>query len=618
MRRIRRTLSGKLILATCASLVVVLGMAIALMWTLTINLTLDKEQQSMRSYLTNTLFSIDDRIKDLGRASVVAVSDDRVQEILIHFDSYDKRRRLEAADYLQKLFLGTVSSRNEITSLFLFDNVKLIQKYSLASVSIRSGFSIESDEWFLNNLRDIPLLPNGTRLMGCQPSSFLYTTTLSNPFDNAYFIVLREINSFSPFRRIGYMMVAARMTTLDKIATNTIDPDARYVLTDQQGNVLCESQGRYFYQPLSDAFPFLSGVSPNQPVELPFEGQNCLMLSRTSSFSGLTLYVYKPRALINRGATNAVIILVALSAAAVLLVMLITSLLIRKTVRPITTLADAMESFSRTNTRPSVEIDAQDEAKRLTDAFNEMVTTINDLIFSEYEKTIQLQNTRLQQKETQLMYLRSQINPHFLYNTLDTIRIKASINGDEEVSGLIMKLVAFFRFGVGNTDPLVSIRHEVKLMQIYLQLMQCRYPMLKDSYHLDERLMDALIPSFILQPLVENSLMHGLKAVNYEGEMSLTLRADGDDLLLELYDNGIGMPIDLIERFNRPEAPGEGREPREHIGVRNVQDRLNLYYAEGYGLTYRKNEGRGVTAVLRLSRFIKGGRNHAGTDPGKA
>jgi sensor histidine kinase YesM len=617
MRRIRRTLSGKLILATCLSLVVVLGMAIALMWTLTINLTLDKEQQSMRSYLTNTLFSIDERIKDLGRTSVVAVSDDRVQEILKHLDSYDKRKRLEAADYLQKLFLGTVSSRNEVTALFLFDNVKLIQKYSLASIGIGSGFSVERDAWLLENLKNSPLLPNGTRLLSGQPESFLVIPRLSNAFDNAYFIVLREINSFSPFQRVGYMMVAARMTTLNKIATNTIDPDARYVLTDRQGNVLCESGGTFFYQPLSDAFSQLVGVSPNQPVELPFDGQNCLVLSRASSFSGLTLTVYKPRALINQGATNAVIILVVLSAAAVLLVMLVTSLLIRKTVRPIATLADAMESFSRTNTRPSVEVDAQDEARRLTDAFNEMVTTINDLIFSEYEKTIQLQNTRLQQKETQLMYLRSQINPHFLYNTLDTIRIKASINGDEEVSGLIMKLVAFFRFGVGNTDPVVSIRHEVKLMQIYLQLMQCRYPMLRDAYHLDEKLLDALIPSFILQPLVENSLMHGLKAAGYDGEMALTVRPDGDDILIELSDNGIGMPVELIERFNRPEAPGEARQASEHIGVRNVQDRLDMYYGTGYGLTYRKNKDRGVTAVLRLSRLAEGGRNHARPDQGK-
>ncbi|MGJ4851083.1 sensor histidine kinase [Bacillota bacterium Meth-B3] len=618
MRRIRRTLSGKLILATCLSLVVVLGMAIALMWTLTINLTLDKEQQSMRSYLTNTLFSIDERIKDLGRTSVVAVSDDRVQEILMHLDSYGKRKRLEAADYLQKLFLGTVSSRNEVTALFLFDNHKLIQKYSLASIGIRAGFSVERDEWFLENLKNMPLLPNGTRLMDGRPDSFLVIPTLSNTFDNAYFIVLREINSFSPFQRVGYMMVAARMTTLNKIATNTIDPDARYVLADRQGNVLCESLGRAFYHPLSEAFPLLTGVTPNQPVELPFDGKNCLVLSRASSFSGLTLYVYKPRALINQGATNAVTILVVLSAAAVLLVMLITALLIRKTVRPIATLADAMESFSRTNTRPSVEVDAQDEAKRLTDAFNEMVTTINDLIFSEYEKTIQLQNTRLQQKETQLQYLRSQINPHFLYNTLDTIRIKASINGDEEVSGLIMKLVAFFRFGVGNTDLVVPIRHEVKLMQIYLQLMQCRYPMLRDAYHLDEKLLDALIPSFILQPLVENSLMHGLKAAGYDGEMTLTVRADGHDILIELSDNGIGMPIDLIERFNRPEAPGEERVTRGHIGVRNVQDRLSMYYSEGYGLSYRRNEGRGVTAVLRVSRLVEGEKDHAPADSGKA
>jgi hypothetical protein len=194
-----------------------------------------------------------------------------VQDIMIHYDAYDKRKRLEAADYLQKLFLGTVSSRNEITALFLFDNEKLLQKYSLASISIRGGFSVERDAWFLENLQSIPLLPNGTRLLSGQPDSFLIIPTLSSSFENAYFIVLRELNSFSPFQRIGYMMSRHAWPRLNKIATNTIDPsDLRAVRP--AGKSAVESGGTVLYQKLSDASPAF-GVSPGHRWSCPSTGR---------------------------------------------------------------------------------------------------------------------------------------------------------------------------------------------------------------------------------------------------------------------------------------------------------------------------------------------------------
>ncbi len=331
------------------------------------------------------------------------------------------------------------------------------------------------------------------------------------------------------------------------------------------------------------------------------------MLAERSSISGLTLYVVRPEAMIYQEATRTMVTIVGIFTMALLLVILINSLLIRRRILPFTELAAAMESFSRTNTRISVEsADRLDEVKRLGDAFNAMMDTINDLIFSEYEKTIQLKETQLRQKETELLYLQSQINPHFLYNTLDMIRIRAAINGDMEVAEIIMDLVTFFRFGVGNSSPLVPIRHEVKLMQVYLQLLRCRHPMLKDAYILDESLLDVQIPSFILQPLVENSLIHGLKAISYDGQ--LTLRVEEapkapSDVLIILSDNGVGMGDGQMERLNTFDfSREETDDARQHIGVRNAQSRLNILYGSGYGLHYARGPQGGVTVTIRIAK----------------
>lgn len=611
-KRVKQYMALKIILTNCVVLMSVFFMAFTLQWKMISDLSVDKERMSLRSYLLNTLGSLDDRLRDLGRASVIALSDDRTLNILCENQNYDFRQSLEAGEYLQKLFLSMISSRNDISALLLFDTQELVAKYSLYTLSMKSSFSITTDQWFLENLKNAPILPNGARLMSGGPESMLNTPTLRDPFENEYLTVLREIRSFSPYELVGYMMVITRMNTIDELLVKSIEPDAQYFLVDQNGVLLMERNGKHFYQPLAEAYPQLCGFTPGESRTVTINGEKYLALCERSEFSALTLYVMRPEQAVYAQGVSTYLLILAISALAGVLVMVITSVLTRRWVKPITSLADAMASFSRTNTHLSVKTGMQDEAGRLSGAFNNMMDTINDLIFSEYEKNIQLKETQLREKETQLMYLQSQINPHFLYNTLDTIRIKASINGDGEVAALIMKLVAFFRFGIGNIGQQVSIRHEVKLMQVYLELMQCRYPALESEYQLDESLLDTPMPSFVLQPLVENCLTHGLKANAYRGRLTLRVAsgARAGDVQIELSDNGIGMSQSLIEYLNSFDgSEEESEEAHAHIGVRNVQLRLRLFYGEGYGLNYARNENGGVTVFILIAGARKSGEN---------
>ncbi len=605
-KRAGQGMAGKLILMMSAVVVLVFCAAFLLVNLFTTDLSLEKERQAMHAYLQSSISLLDDRLKDLGRATTLAVADSGAQEILLGWDGYSYRQKLEASDYLQKLFLSMLTSRNDISGIFLFNNERLVSKYSLYTISVRTSFTLAGNEWFQGNLKGAPVLSNGTQLMTGSLKSFLITPVLPNAFENEYLTVLRALNSFSPYERIGYMMVTTRMSALDSILTKAIDDGASYCLVDDAGAVLLESTGKHFYKQLADVRPELTGLTLGELGAVSIGGERCAVLSERSGFSNLTLMIVKPEAQVYRDARRTLWLVLSIFTAAALLVLGISALMIRRTLRPITSLASQMESFSRTNTRLSAEPGAKDEAKRLGDAFNGMMDTINELIFLEYEKTIQLQQTKLREQRTQLMYLQSQIDPHFLYNTLDTIRIKASINGDQEVAALIMKLVAFFRFGVGDAQALAPIRHEVKLMQVYLQLMQCRYPQLKDEYALDDSLMGVMVPRFILQPLVENSLTHGLKSIGFEGQIGLSVFSDPEDedaVLIELRDNGTGMSDSQMERLNKREfAPESDAEPQRSIGVRNVQERLQISYGPGYGLHYARNAGGGVTVTIRVTK----------------
>ncbi|MDY2700734.1 MAG: histidine kinase, partial [Lachnospiraceae bacterium] len=210
----------------------------------------------------------------------------------------------------------------------------------------------------------------------------------------------------------------------------------------------------------------------------------------------------------------------------------------------------------------------------------------------------------LTEQKMSMLYLKSQVNPHFLYNTLDTIRIQASLNGDEKVADLLMRLVDFFRLSVKVDHPMVTLDDEMELLEAYMELMCYRYPELDCQYDIDPDLGGVSVPNFILQPIVENSLLHGLKNKGYRGEVTITAgKTDDGKLKISVRDTGSGFAPgkkdaidDMLQRYasQPPKLTGNS------IGILNVQKRIKLLCGREYGLSYTNNEAGGVTAHILL------------------
>ena len=210
----------------------------------------------------------------------------------------------------------------------------------------------------------------------------------------------------------------------------------------------------------------------------------------------------------------------------------------------------------------------------------------------------------LLEQKMSMLYLKSQVNPHFLYNTLDTIRIQAQLNGDKKVAELLMRLVDFFRLSVKVDRPMVSLDDEMELLEAYMELMCYRYPELQCEYDIDPELGGMQVPNFILQPIVENSLLHGLKNKGYRGEVRISARQASDNRMeILVCDTGSGFAegkkavIDqMLLTYSKQPAKLEGNS----IGILNVQKRIKLLCGREYGLFYTENEAGGVTAHLLL------------------
>ena len=217
----------------------------------------------------------------------------------------------------------------------------------------------------------------------------------------------------------------------------------------------------------------------------------------------------------------------------------------------------------------------------------------------------------LVEQKMSMLYLKSQVNPHFLYNTLDTIRIQAQLNGDKTVADLLMRLVDFFRLSVKVDRPLVTLDDEMELLEAYMELMCCRYPDLNCEYDIDPDLGGARVPNFILQPIVENSLLHGLKNKGYRGGVEISAqKTAGSRMEICIRDTGSGFAEGkkaAIDEMLQSYAKQPPKLTGNSIGILNVQKRIKLLCGREYGLFYTENIDGGVTAhillpLLRLRR----------------
>lgn len=212
----------------------------------------------------------------------------------------------------------------------------------------------------------------------------------------------------------------------------------------------------------------------------------------------------------------------------------------------------------------------------------------------------------LTEQKMSMLYLKSQVNPHFLYNTLDTIRIQAQLNGDKKVADLLMRLVDFFRLSVKVDRPMVTLDDEMELLEAYMELMCYRYPDLQCNYDIDPDLGGVQVPNFILQPIVENSLLHGLKNKGYRGQVTFSAHTTADGCMeICVRDTGSGFDADKKSAIDEMLCHYAKQPPKltgNSIGILNVQKRIKLLCGQQFGLWYTENDEDGVTAHILLPR----------------
>lgn len=194
--------------------------------------------------------------------------------------------------------------------------------------------------------------------------------------------------------------------------------------------------------------------------------------------------------------------------------------------------------------------------------------------------------------------LQQQIRPHFLYNTLDNICSLAELNETETLIDLVMNLSSFYRSTLSNGKNEITIQEELNLTESYLHIMQIRYfNKFAFEIHCPPHLLHCKCLKLLLQPIVENSIYHGIKVVPYKGILKIFISEGENCILFTVIDNGIGLPENFKVSLNNDE---EGSE--KHFGIKNIQHRIELYYGPQYGLILQNAPGGGCICTIRIKK----------------
>lgn len=276
--------------------------------------------------------------------------------------------------------------------------------------------------------------------------------------------------------------------------------------------------------------------------------------------------------------------------------------------QPIVRLCDHISvSESHNLDTPFFEYPYQDEIGTLTQAYNSMHQRIHLLLEEQTEHITQLEEEKRRadieqelKRRAELRALQAQINPHFLYNTLDSIRWKAEMAGAEDISQMTTALATLFRVGLSRGQEIISVSHEARHVESYLMIQKHRYKdRLTYCVEFQPEVLNLYTVKLILQPLVENAIYHGIKESEHSGVVRITGRREGDVLVMQVLDNGLGIPPERLKILQANLAKGRSVNS-EGYGIYNVNERIRLYFGSQYGLTLESEWGKGTVATVRL------------------
>ncbi|WP_251035673.1 sensor histidine kinase [Paenibacillus sp. ISL-20] len=521
------------------------------------------------------------------------LSDELIYFLNHEYESYLKYRldlytktgeqRLRSFNTLLKNYLEQETSARSVSIYSYPNNFYMHISRTNQQLNNEAGSKNKWETWFARREQhswDTMPQNESSRSGGSSPRSYSYSRELKDPWT---------------LHRVGMMNVEFDARQISSWLESRASVKGRILVLNAQGTVIYDSEDEYYGQ----TYPYhLEQEKAGDWVELDEPSKvNILNVGN----AGLSVVGIVSQSLIEESTeslrTGLILVTLVFMAAS----FAITFTIVRKFSKKVQWIIRSMNRIGEGDLSTRIQMSGEDELQQISRRFNDMGDRLEQYIDKMY-------TSEIKQKNAELVALQSQINPHFLYNTLESIRMKAYFVGAKEVGQMIYSLSVMFKNMV-KKSTVVTVEEEMDMCSVYLDLFRIRYDgRLETEIEVDPEIQNVSIIKLLVQPIVENYIVHGFRPLEDNNKISVRARRADDRVVIIVSDNGTGIPEEkltqirgMLDKVLQP--PDKGYRS---IGLMNVHERIVLNYGNDYGVSINSTEGQGTEVRMEIPMLRKG------------
>ena len=532
--------------------------------------------------LTNQIIQKIDNIVDVSKYPLIIPDVDKLNEILTHTDKYD----INEYNYLLYLCDMMLIQNQYINGSYIYNlnGNGVYTSRNNANDILKNPFH---EDWFINSINSASQVQITSNI---NSNNIFKSTNMSS---ENLISVTRKIVNLKTQQTTGILLLTFSSDELLSLfkadipfnnqVVSLYDPNGTLIVSTDYENTI----NYYDYIKESTSSPLLEYTNDNK--------HNIICYNNVSSYNW-TIVNTIPKDDVYHIDSLYLIFFVSNLIFFLILFIVIYIFFLNRVFNPLESLIENMSSKVENNLNYNFTYNKNDEIGILVNSYNDMKNRINNLININYKNQIE-------QKELELKQLQNQINPHFIYNTLESIHMMAEINDDPETSTMAEYFGTIIRYSMNRRINTVKLKDEIAIIENYIYLQRIRFNTLFTIENLvNDDVLECEIIKMIIQPLIENSIYHGLSECNGNGKIIIQALQANDNLIITVSDNGIGIDDDKLKALN--DYINDKNNLFNGIALRNINKRLKLNYGEEYGLEVTSILGKGTSMVLTLPYIV--------------
>ena len=456
----------------------------------------------------------------------------------------------------------------------------------------KSQVNIVKQQWFTDAVGQMENLhfstPHVQNLFGDPSYRYYWVVSLSRAV---------ELTS-NGTSTLGVLLVDMNYSSIEQILKKAnVGNSSEYVyLIDGKGEIIYHPRQKLIYTDLYQENNIEAAGYEDGSTEEIFQGEKRLVTVKTVSYTGWKIVSVVPMSSFDMGMTGTKYFVIMLVTVSMLAVILLNQLVSASIAMPLKKLNNSVKEWETGNMNPSIYIGGSMEVEHLGCTLRSTVEQIRqlmqDIVVEQEEK-----------RKSELDALQSQINPHFLYNTLDSIVWMIEGERYEDAVFMITQLASLFRISLSRGKTVISVEDELKHARNYMNIQKVRYKNnFEVRFDIDPEILQCCTVKLVVQPLLENAIYYGVECMDGDGEIDVNGYRREDDIYIEVRDNGLGIPEDEVEQLlkenNRVHKRGSG------VGLLNVHNRIRLRFGEEYGLEIESEPDEGTTVRIHLPYIV--------------